>query len=111
MKFPIRALAACMLTVSFLLPLGAFAADTNADCHVRENGEDKKKKSGPCNVVEARGHIWILLASGDSFVLSPRQKKDRFTDDKGRDVKREMEAGLPVYSWEHRHITVNMKHH
>lgn len=101
--FVIATAAACLAA-----PLAAWANDgPNADCHVRENGENKKKKSGPCTVTETQGNIWILLKNGDSFTLKPREKKDRYKDQKGRDVKVKMEAGVPVYSWEHRHITVN----
>jgi hypothetical protein len=87
----------------------AVADETNADCQVRENGKDKIKKSGPCNVVEARGYVWILLATGDWFTLRPKNKTDRFVDQAGKDVTRKFEADIPVYSWPHRHITVNMK--
>jgi len=99
----------CVLGSAFLVPAPASADGVNADCHVRENGENKKKKSGPCTVTETNGHIWILLANGDSFTLKPREKKDRFKDQNGRDVSRSIEASLPVYNWEHRHITVNMR--
>ena len=88
------------------VPTGVLADDTNADCHVRENGKDKIKKTGPCNVFEARGHVWILLPTGDWWVLKPKNKADRYVDHKGKDVKREYNGDKPVYRWAHRHITV-----
>jgi hypothetical protein len=109
MKFPILTLIICTLTTPFLLSSSAVANDTNADCQVRENGKDKVKKTGPCNVFEARGHVWILLATGDWFVLRPKNKADRFVDQAGKDVKRDFADGSPAYHWPHRHITVNMK--
>ena len=109
MKFPILFLVICILATPFLLSSSAVADETNADCHVRENGTDKVKKTGPCNVVEARGHVWILLATGDWFVLKPKNKTDKFFDNEGKDVSRDFEADIPVYHWAHRHITVNMK--
>lgn len=108
MKFPVLSLAICILATPFLVSTDAVADDTNADCHVRENGKDKVKKTGPCNVFEASGHVWILLATGDWFVLKPKSKTDRFVDQAGKDVKREFAADVPAYHWAHRHITVNM---
>jgi hypothetical protein len=110
MKTAISAAALLALTIGcFYLPT-AYADEANADCHVRENGENKKKKSGPCTVTEAQDNIWILLANGDSYTLRPRKEKNnQFKDQDGKDVKRKMEAGVPVYSWSHRHITVNKR--
>jgi hypothetical protein len=108
MKFPVLALVICVLSASLLLPSGALANDTNADCQVRENGKDKIQKTGPCHVFEARGHVWILLATGDWFVLRPKNKADRFVDQTGKDVKRDFQADVAAYHWPHRHITVNM---
>jgi hypothetical protein len=99
----------CIFVNASLLPTANANDGPNADCHVRENGETKKKQSGPCTVTKTQGNIWILLANGDSYTLKPRDKKDRYKDQKGRDVKVKIEAGVPVYSWEHRHITVNMR--
>jgi hypothetical protein len=109
MKFPVLSLVICILTTPFLVSSSAFADESNADCLVRENGKDKEKKSGPCNVFEARGYVWILLVTGDSFTLKPKNKTDRFVDQEGKDVTRNFEADIPVYHWSHRHITVNMK--
>ena len=109
MKFPILSLAICILTAPLLLSPLAVAADSNADCEVRENGKDKEKKSGPCNVFEARGYVWILLTTGDWFTLTPKGKSDRFVDHEARDVTRKFEGGIPVYHWAHRHIAVNKK--
>ena len=108
MKFPVFSLAICILAAPFLMSSNAVADEANADCQVRENGKDKKQKSGPCNVFEARGHVWILLATGDWFVLRPKSKTDRFVDQAGKDVKRDYAADVPAYHWPHRHITVNM---
>jgi hypothetical protein len=108
MKYPVLSLLICILAAPFLVSSSAVADDTNADCHVRENGTDKVKKSGPCHVFEARGHVWILLATGDWFVLRPKNKTDRFVDQAGKDVKRDFEGDVPAYHWAHRHITVNM---
>jgi hypothetical protein len=108
MKIPVLSLVICILTTPFLVSSSAVADEDNADCHVRENGKDKVKKSGPCNVFEARGHVWILLATGDWFTLRPKNKADRFVDQDGKDVTRKLEADIPVYHWAHRHITVNM---
>ena len=109
MKFPILSLVICILTTPFLVSSSAAADESNVDCQVRENGKDKIKKSGPCNVFEARGYVWILLATGDWFTLRPKNKTDRFVDQEGKDVTRKFEADIPVYHWSHRHITVNMK--
>jgi hypothetical protein len=109
MKIPVLSLVICILTTPFLVSSSAVADESNADCHVRENGKDKEKKSGPCNVFETRGYVWILLATGDSFTLKPKNKTDRFVDQEGKDVTRRFEADIPVYHWAHRHITVNMK--
>jgi hypothetical protein len=95
--------------VPFLAPSNAFADGPNANCQVRENGEDKKKKTGACTVVESKGYVWILLATGDWFVLKPKGKIDRFVDQSGKDVKRDFAADVPSYHWPHRHITVNAK--
>ncbi len=110
MKLASKLFIATSLAATLTMP-GVVLADDgpNADCHVRENGENKKKKSGPCTVTKTQGNIWILLNNGDSFTLKPRDKKDRYKDQKGRDVKVKIEAGNPVYTWEHRHITVNMR--
>ena len=111
MKHSLNFLLVCVFASVLLLPI-AYANDgPNADCHVRENGENKKKKSGPCTVTETQGNIWILLANGDSFTLKPRNKdkKEGYKDQKDRVVKVKYEAGVPVYSWEHRHITVNKR--
>jgi len=110
MKFASKLCIATALAAAVSLPPAALASDgPNADCHVRENGENKKKKSGPCTVTKTQGNVWILLHNGDSFTLKPRDKKDRYKDQKGRNVKVKVEAGNPVYTWEHRHITVNMR--
>jgi len=108
MKSQILSLIICTLTIPFLLSSSADANDANADCQVRENGKDKVQKTGPCNVYEASGHVWILLATGDWFVLRPKNKADRFVDQAGKDVKRDFADGSPSYHWPHRHITVNM---
>jgi hypothetical protein len=109
MNRSLKILVAGFFASVFLLPI-AYAEDgPNADCHVRENGENKKKKSGPCTVTKTQGNIWILLANGDSWTLKPRDKQDRYKDQQGKNVKVKIEAGVPVYSWEHRHITVNMR--
>jgi len=109
MKRSLNLLLMCVFASSFLLPIANADDGPNADCHVRENGDNKKKKSGPCTVTEKQGNIWILLANGDSWTLKPRDKKDRYKDQRGKNVKVKYEAGNPVYSWEHRHITVNMR--
>ena len=101
----------CILTTPFLLSSNAVAEAPNADCEVRENGKDKEKKSGPCSVYEASGYVWILLPTGDWYTLKPKNKTDRFVDQSGKDVKREFQADLPVYSWAHRHIKVKKKGH
>ena len=107
MKFSTVALVACFLFAPLLLSSNALADGTNADCQVRENGKDKVKKSGKCTVVESRGHVWILLPTGDWFVLRPKKKADRFVDQNGKDVKRDFAGDVPSYHWPHRHITVN----
>lgn len=107
MKFSVLILAICILTIPFLLSTSAVADDSNADCQVRENGKDKVQKTGPCTVVEARGFVWILLATGDWFVLKPKNKADRFVDQSGKDVKRDFQGDAPAYHWPHRHITVS----
>ena len=107
MKFPTLILVICILTTPFLMSSSAVAAESNADCQVRENGKDKVQKSGACDVFEARGYVWILLATGDWFTLKPKNKTDRFVDQDGKDVTRNFEADNPVYHWSHRHITVN----
>jgi len=110
MKIASSLFVVASLAASLSLPTAALASDgPNADCNVRENGDNKKKKSGPCTVTKTQGNIWILLNNGDSFTLKPRDKKDHYKDQKGRDVKVKYEAGNPVYTWEHRHITVNMR--
>ena len=109
MKLALIFAVICVSCSAVIAAAPARADGVNADCNVRENGDNKKKKSGPCTVTESNGHIWILLANGDSFTLKPREKKDRFRDQDGKDVSRTIEAGLPVYSWGHRHITVNMR--
>ena len=109
MKYSLNLLILCAFLTFFLLPVANADDGPNADCHVREKGETKKKKSGPCTVTETQGNVWILLANGDSWTLKPRDKKDRYKDHRGENVKVKYEAGVPVYSWEHRHITVNMR--
>lgn len=109
MKLPVLALTICILISPMLASSGAMAEDANADCHVRENGKDKVKKTGPCNVYEARGYVWILLGTGDWWVLRPKNKADRFVDQAGKDVKRDYQGDSPAYHWAHRHITVNSK--
>jgi hypothetical protein len=110
MKTLISAAALLAVTVGYFYLPAAHAEEANADCHVRENGENKKKKSGPCTVTEAQDNVWILLNSGESFTLKPRKdKKNQYKDQDGKEVKRTMEAGVPVYNWSHRHITVNMR--
>ena len=108
MKFPILSLVICILATPFLMSSNAVADDSNADCQVRENGDDKIQKSGPCDVFEARGYVWILLPTGDWFTLKPKNKADRFVDQGGKDVTRNFESDIPVYHWSHRHITVKM---
>ena len=109
MKRSLSVLILCTFATVVLLPVASADDGPNADCHVREKGEKKKKKSGPCTVTEKQGNIWILLANGDSWTLNPRDKKHRYKDQRGKNVKVKYEAGIPVYSWEHRHITVNMR--
>ncbi len=109
MKFPVLSLLLCILVSSFVMTSTVLANDANADCKVRENGKDKIKKTGPCTVVESSGHVWILLATGDWWVLRPKNKADRFVDQAGKDVKRDFAADVPSYHWPHRHITVNTK--
>ena len=109
MKSILSFLLMSVFAAPILLPVANADDGPNADCHVREKGENKKKKSGPCTVTETQGNIWILLANGDSWTLKPRDKKDRYKDHRGENVKVKYEAGVPVYSWEHRHITVNMR--
>jgi hypothetical protein len=109
MKYKFILLFTCLFINATLLQAANASDAPNADCNVREDGENKKKKSGPCTVTKTQGNIWILLANGDSFTLKPRDKEDRYKDQKGRDVKVKYEAGNPVYTWEHRHITVNMR--
>ena len=107
MKTPVLSLLLCILASPFVMTSTVLANDANADCKVRENGKDKIKKTGPCTVVESRGHVWILLATGDWWVLRPKQKADRFVDQAGKTVKRDFAADVPSYHWPHRHITVN----
>ena len=108
MKFSVLVVTICILTTSFLAS-GASAAGSNASCDVRENGKDKEKKTGQCDVFEARGYVWILLATGDWYTLTPKNKTDKFVDQDGKDVTRKLEGGVPVYHWPHRHITVTKK--
>jgi hypothetical protein len=107
MKRTLNLLLACAFSVALLLP-AVYAEDgTNAQCHVREKGEHKKKKSGACTITEKQGVLWILLANGESFTLKPGKKKEHFRDQRDKVVKRHYEAGNPVYKWEKRTITVN----
>ena len=107
MKHSLNLLLICVLAATLLVPVAMAKDEANAQCHVREKGEVKKKKTGPCTITEKQGVMWILLANGDSFTLKPGKKKEHFRDQRDKVVKRHYEAGNPVYKWEKRTITVN----
>ena len=54
MKHSLNFLLVCVFASVLLLPIAHANDGPNADCHVRENGENKKKKSGPCTVTETQ---------------------------------------------------------
>jgi hypothetical protein len=94
-------------SVALLLPAAQAEEGPNAQCHVREKGKDKKKKSGECTVTEAGGNIWILLKNGESITLKPGKKAEHFRDQRNKVAKRSYEAGVAVYKWEKKTIKVN----
>lgn len=95
------------VSVALLLPVAHAEEGPNAQCHVKEKGKDKKKKSGECTVTEADGNIWILLKNGESITLKPGKKAEHFRDQRNKVAKRRYEAGVAVYKWEKKTIRVN----
>ena len=106
MKRILTALTVSAFAMVVSMPI-AFADDTNAEYHVREKKEVKKKKTGRCTVTETNGSIWIVLANGESITLKPGKKKEHFRDQRDKVAKRSYEAGVAVYKWEKKTIKVN----
>jgi len=107
MKRVLNFLMVGALSAALLLPAAYAEEGPNAQCHVREKGKDKKKKSGECTVTEAGGNIWILLKNGESITLKPGKKAEHFRDQGDKVARRSYEAGVAVYKWEKKTIRVN----
>jgi hypothetical protein len=107
MKRVLNFLIVSAFSSALLLPIASADEGPNAQCHVREKGKDKKKKSGECTVTETDGNIWILLKNGESITLKPGKKKEHFRDQRDKVAKRSYEAGVAVYKWEKKTIKVN----
>lgn len=108
MKHVLNFLIVCAFAVAVLLPVAYAEEGPNAQCHVKEKGKDKKKKSGECTVTEAGGNVWILLKNGESITLKPGKKAEHFRDQRNKVAKRKYEAGVAVYKWEKKTIRVNI---
>ncbi|MGI9201761.1 MAG: hypothetical protein ACR2QL_11920 [Woeseiaceae bacterium] len=108
MKYVVNFLMMSVVSFAIGLPI-AYADDgPNAQCHVREKQEEKKKKTGSCTVTESNGQIWIVLKNGESITLKPGKKKEHFRDQRDKVAKRSYEAGVAVYKWEKKTIKVNL---
>ena len=103
---PYLVLLAILAVLAF--PAPAMSDQAKADCEVHEHGDRKAKQSGPCEFSQRQGYIDITLKNGTSYSLSPQGQPNRFTDQKGRHVKRtEAEGNMHKYKWEHRTLTVS----
>ncbi len=99
-------LAAAFLAFS-VLSANAMAGG-NAFCQYMEHGEKKKKATGHCDYKIDGDVVMIKLANGDQYTLTRKKdKKHKYKDQKGRDLRREdKKDGTHYYKWDHRNITV-----
>lgn len=102
------------LKTLFILAFAAFGAtqtasadSTNADCQVREKGNNLYQESGDCYYSQRQGNVSIRLKNGEEYNLRPGKNAGKYKDQKNRDVKRKVEGDKHVYDWNHRHITVS----
>ena len=86
----------------------AVAGDTNAFCQLVSHGDKVHKGTGHCQYENNGDQVYIKLANGDSYTLTRKEKKNKFKDQKGKNVNRTMreKEGSHYYKWEHKNITV-----
>ena len=84
----------------------AFAA--NAYCEMVSHGDKVKKATGHCNYQDNGDRVQITLVNGDSYTLTRKEKKNKFKDQKGKNVNRTVrdKEKSHYYKWESKNITV-----
>jgi hypothetical protein len=106
-----KALKYLILATAFLALTGissAVMAEGKAFCEYVDHGEKKKKATGHCDYKIDGDVVMIKLANGDQYTLTRKKdKKHKYKDQKGRDLRREdKKDGTHYYKWDHRNITV-----
>lgn len=86
----------------------ALASDNNAFCQLVSHGDKVNKGTGHCHYENSGDRVVIKLANGDSYTLTRKEKKNKFKDQKGKNVNRTMreKEGSHYYKWDHKNITV-----
>jgi hypothetical protein len=79
----------------------AFADTASANCEVRKDGDTRPGPTGPCTFSQRQGYITLALRNGDSYSLTPTDRKDQYRDQKGNRVTRTITGGsTEEFKWE-----------
>lgn len=108
MKFN-RTFAFCaVLLASAAASTSALGSDNNAFCQLVSHGDKVNKGTGHCHYENSGDRVVIKLTNGDTYTLTRKEKKNKFKDQKGKNVHRTVreKEGSHYYKWEHKNITV-----
>jgi hypothetical protein len=68
---------------------------------VRKDGDTRKGASGPCTFSQRQGYINLDLKNGDSYSLTPTDRKGQYRDQKGNRVMRTITgSSTEEFKWE-----------
>jgi len=69
-------------------------------CEIHRDGHANETASGPCTFSQRQGYIDLDLKNGNTYSLSPGEKPNHFTDQKGRPLVRTDAGGnRQVFEW------------
>lgn len=83
-----------------------------AVCEFYKHGEEKENKSGDCTFSQRQGYIDIDLRNGQTFSLTPGDRKDRYVDQhKNRVYRTTSNQNKQVFKWDDKRIVVSFNKH
>ena len=73
-----------------------------------EIAAEVKKATGHCEYQDNGDRVQITLVNGDAYTLTRKEKKNKFKDQKGKNVNRTIrdKEKSHYYKWESKNITV-----
>jgi hypothetical protein len=112
MKRSIRVTTALSLAAICGMAQTVRADSTDAVCEFYKHGEEKPNKSGDCTFSQRQGYIDINLRNGQTFNLSPAERKDHFLDQNDNRVHRSVSNNnTQEFKWDNKRIVVRFNRH